>query len=109
MLRTGLESVGLSVAEISLLLAPLVAQLPQVIASGGALSNSKLWTQILSDTLGEPLAIFLVQKVSARCTAFPALCSLCLVKTLVEFPSPIREPIEPDLAAHEVYRAALQE
>lgn len=109
MLRTGLESVGLSVAEIYLLLAPLVAQRPQVVASDVALSNSKLWTQILSNTLGEPLAIFLVQKVSAHCTAFPALYSLSLVKTRVEFPSPIREPFEPDLAAHEVYRAALQE
>ncbi|MCK4724519.1 MAG: hypothetical protein KAT29_01895, partial [Anaerolineales bacterium] len=107
--RAGLESVALRIAEIYLLLAPLVAQRPHVIASGGALSKSKLWTQILSDALGEPLAISSVQEASARGAALLALRSLGLVKTLDEFPSPIGGTFEPDLAAHKVYRTALQE
>ena len=107
--RAGLESVALRIAEIYQLLAPLVAQRPQVIASGGALSKSKLWAQILSDALGEPLAISSVHEASARGAALLALRSLGLVKTLDELPSPTGGTFEPNLAAHKVYRAALQE
>ena len=108
-LRAGMESVALRIADVYQLLGSLIAQHPQVIASGRALSNSKLWTQNLSDTLGEPLAISYVQEASARSAALLALRSLGQVKTLEEFPPPIGRTIEPNLAAHKLYLAAMQE
>lgn len=108
-LRAGMESVVFRIAEIYQLLTPLLATKARVIASGGALSNSKLWTQMLSDTLGKPVALSLDQEASARGAAMLAQRSLGLVDSLDDFPLPIGSIFKPNLAAHKLYLAAMQE
>ncbi len=91
---------ALRIAEFYQLLAPRAAQRPLVIASGRTLSNSKFWTQILSDALGEPLVISSVPEITERGTALLALRSLGIVKTLEVYPSPFGSTFKPVLAAH---------
>jgi sugar (pentulose or hexulose) kinase len=100
---------ALRIAEFYQLLAPRAAQRPLVIASGRALSNSKFWTQILSDALGEPLVISSVPEITERGTALLALRSLGIVKTLEEFPSPFGSTFKPVLAAHKIHLSAMQD
>ena len=100
LLRAGLEAVALQFAQID-------AALPGeqvVVATGGGLDNSPAWTQIMADALGRPVAHSAVAEGSSRGAAVLAL------EALGEQPgeAPLGETFEPDPAATEAYRAALE-
>ena len=100
LLRAGLEAVALQFAQID-------AELPGeqvVVATGAGLDNSPAWTQIMADALGRPVAHSGVEEASSRGAAVLAL------EALGEQPgeAPLGETFEPDPAATEAYRAALE-
>ena len=100
LLRAGLEAVALQFAQID-------ADLPgeqTVVATGGGLVNSPVWTQIMADALGCSVAHSGVKEGSSRGAAVLAL------EQLGEQPgeAPVGETYEPDPAATETYRAALE-
>lgn len=100
LLRAGLDAVALQFAQID-------ADLPgrqTVVATGGGLVNSPTWTQIMADALGRPVAHSAVAEGSSRGAAVLAL------EALGERPgeAPLGETFEPDPAATEAYRAALE-
>jgi gluconokinase len=99
-LRAGLEAVALQFAVID-------DDLPGdqiVVATGGALGKSPAWTQIIADALGRPVAHSGVKEGSSRGAAILAL------EALGETPgeAPLGRTFDPDPAAHETYRAALE-
>src|SRR5207253_926613 len=53
--RAALEAVALRLALVYDLLAPCAAPAHTIVASGGALARSRVWTQITADALGQPI------------------------------------------------------
>jgi gluconokinase len=100
LLRAGLEAVALQFAQID-------ADLPGeqiVVATGGGLVNSPAWTQIMADALGRPVAHSAVAEGSSRGAAVLAIEALGGRAGA----APLGETFEPDPAATEAYRAALE-
>jgi gluconokinase len=100
LLRAGLEAVALRFALLD-------ADLPgdhSIVATGGGLVHSPAWTQIIADALGRPVCHSGVAEGSSRGAAVLAL------EALGERPgeAPLGETFEPDPAATEAYRPALE-
>src|SRR2546422_3290221 len=53
--RAALEAVALRLALVYDLLAPCAGPAHTIVASGGALARSRVWTQIIADALGQPI------------------------------------------------------
>jgi len=100
LLRAGLEAVALQFAQID---ADLPGE-PTVVATGGGLVNSPAWTQIMADALGRPVAHSAVAEGSSRGGAVLAIEALGGRAGS----APLGETFEPDPAATEAYRAALE-
>ncbi len=80
-----------------------------VVASGGALTASPAWQQILADVLNRPLAALRETELSARGTALLALRALGIITTLDALPPAVAQVTQPDAGRHAVYQAALAE
>ncbi len=90
------------------LMKPLLLQEPVSIASGGALTGSSLWSQILADVLGRTVTVSQVREASARGAAMLALRSLGIVPDLSVFPAFTGQAFQPDPKRHARYQAAMQ-
>ena len=106
-LLAGLESVAYRIGKVYQLLQPSLAEEPLVIGSGGALTNSRLWSQIVADVIGRPLAISRINEASARGVAMLVLRSAGIVPDLEKFPSFTGALLYPNPERHVVYRAAM--
>jgi gluconokinase len=106
-LRAGLEAVALRFALVHRGLREAAPQAADVVASGGALLGSPAWARILADALGTPVTLSAEPEASCRGTALLALESLGLVRRLEDLPAALGARLEPDPAAHEAYRKAL--
>jgi gluconokinase len=113
-LRAGLESVAYRFGLIHDLLRAALptaseeagaageAEEVEVVASGGALAQSRLWTQIITDALGVPVSLSAIGEASARGAALLALEGAGL-SAAVE-PASTVEAFLPDRLNHEKYR-----
>jgi len=77
-LRAGLESVAYRFAEIFDRLGSAV-RINEVVASGGALRESPIWTQIIADVLGRDLFLPETREASSRGAVIHGLCQFGLV------------------------------
>lgn len=104
--RAALEAVALRFAAMA---SDLEAHAPdaQLYASGGALRNSRAWTQIIADALGRPVRLSRAREASSRGVALLALEKLGAIKNLTDAPPPVYETFTPDANAHSIYREAL--
>ena len=75
-LRALLESVAYRLADVYERLRPLAAPAHAVVASGGALHGSRVWSQIMADTLGVPIEVRESTEASSRGAALLALATL---------------------------------
>lgn len=107
-LRAGLEAVALRLALIYRRLAPSAAPDHAVVASGGALAHSRVWTQILADALGRPVAWSAETEATTRGAALLALEALGGVRDLDSARGPLGETVVPDPARHARYAEALE-
>jgi len=102
--RALLEAVALRLAAVHARLRPLAAPDHAVIASGGALSRSPTWAQIVADALGLPVRVAREAEASSRGAAL-------LGGERLGRPLPLElvegEVIDADPARHVVYQAAL--
>jgi gluconokinase len=108
LLLAGLEGVAYRVAQVYDLLRPMLPDDPEVIASGGALMNSPVWTRILADTLGQPVTESRVEQVTARGAALLALEALHLIADISQAPGYPGVTYQPDNHRHATYRAAMR-
>jgi gluconokinase len=80
----------------------------EIIASGGALAASPVWTQMLSDVLGRVLHLSAVTEASSRGACLLALEARGLLKSIETAPAPFAQTVEPDMAHHARYQAGLE-
>ncbi|MCS7264833.1 MAG: gluconokinase [Armatimonadetes bacterium] len=108
LLRAFMEAVALRMALIHELVKQTVTKVQSIIATGGALVRSRLWTQIFADVLGQPITLCLEPEASARGAALMALEAMGILKDIADLPVQVGETLEPNLKHHEIYRSALQ-
>jgi gluconokinase len=102
-LRALVEAVAYRLAAVYDRLAPVASPDHAVIASGGALDHSRVFTQVLADALGVPLEVREGTEASSRGAALLALGALGR-------PAPPPEPsgslVRPDPRRRDIYAAA---
>jgi gluconokinase len=105
--RAALEGVALRFALIAEILDAAIPGERRVVATGGGLLGSRVWTQIMSDALGKPITTSAVEEASSRGAALLVLEAMGEIETLEGVEAPLGETFEPDYERHEVYRSAL--
>lgn len=106
--RAGMEAVAYRVALVLDRLEALLPEHFQVVAGGGAIQNSPVWLQIITDVLGRPTAVSAIQESSARGAALLAFEALGIVAKLEDIPDFSAPGCRPDAARHAIYRRALR-
>lgn len=102
-LRAGLEAIGYRFFEVIDDLAS-VSPVSRLVATGTALTASRVWPQILADVLGRPLALPRDAELTSRGAAIVAFEQLGLVTHL---PEPrIARVFHTDASSHAIYLAA---
>lgn len=85
-----------------------VAEPQEVIASGGALRESPVWTQIIANVLGRALKLSDTREASSRGAVLLALEASGEIKSIADAPMPSWQIFEPDMERHALYKSALQ-
>jgi len=106
--RAALEGVALRLALIYDLLAPWATARHQVVASGGALGRSRVWTQIIADALGRPVSWSSEPEATSRGAALLALEALGALPDLSAVRRDLGEPFAPSPERHARYRDAIE-
>jgi gluconokinase len=104
-IQAALESVAYRFAEIFDQLNSVV-KIREITASGGALRESHVWTQIIADVLGRRLALPDVQEASSRGAVLLALESIGRIDTIEEVRTPPAKVFSPDRGNMRTYKLA---
>lgn len=107
LLRAWLEAVALRLAAVASDLAEVAGPARHVWGSGGGLTASPAWSQIVADALGRTLRLPAETEATSRGAALMALERLGAIPSIAEAEPEIAAAFEPDPARHERYRAAL--
>ena len=83
-LRAAMEGVAFRLEDIFTRLQK-VAKIEEIVASGGALRESPVWTQIIADTLGRDLTISGVKEASMRGAVLLAMESVGKIESIEKF------------------------
>lgn len=103
--RAGLEAVAYRFLALRDELAR-VTPVTRIMATGTALSSSRVWPQILADTLGCPIALPREPELTSRGAAILALERIGLAPRAIE-PS-VARVFHPDAQRHATYRSAAE-
>lgn len=104
-LRAALESVAYRFAEIFDQLNS-VAKIREVVASGGALRESLVWTQMIADVLGRDLTLPDTHEASSRGAVLLLLESIGKIKSIEKIPTPKGRRFEFNKSRQAIYRRA---
>ena len=102
-LRALVEAVAYRLAAVYDLLAPVASPGHAVIASGGVLGHSRVFTEILADALGVPIELRVGTEASSRGAALLALGAL---GRPAPSPGPSGSLVRPDPRRRDIYAAA---
>jgi gluconokinase len=102
-LRALLEAVAYRLADVYERLRPLAESGHSVIASGGALHGSRVWSQIMADALGVPIEVRESTEASSRGAALLAMAALDCPPPPPERPGSV---LRPDPRRHGIYAEA---
>ena len=103
--QAALESVAYRFAEIYDRLND-VCQIREIIASGGALRESPVWTQIIADVLGKNLSLPGTREASSRGAVLLALETIGKIKNIEEIAVPKGRKFNFDKKRNTIYRKA---
>ncbi len=78
----------------------------EIIASGGALVHDPVWTQIIADVFGRPVAVSRIAEASSRGAALFAAQALGLIPDLSDPPLYKGRVFHPDPKRHAIYQEA---
>jgi gluconokinase len=106
--HAALEAVALRLALVYDLLAPHAAPGHAIVVSGGAVSRSRAWTQMLADALGQAVHLSPEAEATSRGAAVLALEAVGVLPDVRVVRAPLGEVFAPDPAHHARYRAALE-
>ncbi|MEO8663532.1 MAG: gluconokinase, partial [Bryobacteraceae bacterium] len=87
LVRAALESVALRFRLIYLILRDRVGDPAEVVASGGALLRSPVWTQMMADALGRPIVTSCEAEASSRGAALLVLERIGAISHIRELPA----------------------
>ncbi|MGH7323214.1 MAG: gluconokinase [Candidatus Rokuibacteriota bacterium] len=107
-LRAALEAVALRLALVYDLLRPLAAPDHAIVASGGALAQSRAWAQTIADALGHSVALCQEEEATSRGAALLALDALGRLPDLAATPAPLAATFRPDAVRQARLRQALE-
>jgi gluconokinase len=85
-----------------------ICEIREVIASGGALRESPVWTQIICDTLNKPMFLPDEREASSRGAVLFALEKAGMIKNISDFPTDKGQAFLPDDEKHKIYQSAKQ-
>jgi gluconokinase len=103
--QAAMESVGYRFAEIVDQLCE-VADINEIVASGGALRASKVWTQIIADILGRELVLVDVPEASLHGAVLLALETIGNIESIEQILPDRREVFEPTAHHHVAHQIA---
>lgn len=103
--QAAMESVAFRFAEIFGQLQKVV-DIKTIIASGGALRESPVWTQIIADVFGRNLSLPDTREASSRGVVLLALEQLDKIGDISELPTPKGNEFYFDQRKHEIYQLA---
>lgn len=103
--QAAMESVAYRFAEIFEQLQE-VAEIKTIIASGGALRESPVWTQIIADVFGENLSLPDTREASSRGVVLLALENLGKIEDIAKLPTPEGNKFNFNQKRHEIYAEA---
>lgn len=106
-LRASMEAVAYRFALVCESLDSIAPQ-ASIVASGGALKSSRVWTQIIADALGRTVTLSLAHEASSRGAVLLALELAGKIKSITDAPALLGETFEPDMARHARYRTGLE-
>ena len=104
-MRASMEAVALQFAAAADCLRELFPEAGQIVASGGALSQSPAWSRMFADAIGSPMTLAAEPEASSRGAALLALEMAGVIDTIDAAPARMGETILPDMDAHAAYRA----
>jgi gluconokinase len=107
-LQASMEAVCYRFARVAALLDPHLDDSRAVVASGGALTASPAWVQLMADVLQHRVLLSHEPELTSRGTAILGLRALGAWSSLDEVELPLEEAREPDPARAEVYRRAIE-
>ena len=107
-LRAGLEAVAYRLDLVFELLRTVAPNAHEVIASGGALMHSPVWTQIIADVLGAPVIASGEPEATSRGIALLALKGLGVINRMEDLPARLGVSFLPDAGRHEIYTQAVK-
>jgi gluconokinase len=102
-LRAGLEAVAFRFLAVLEQLAPITA-VTRIVATGTALTASRVWPQIMADVLGRPIGLPREAELTSRGAAIIAFEQLGVSPPAQELS--LLRTFHPDPESHAVYRAA---
>jgi gluconokinase len=102
-LRASLESVCYRFAAIYERLKAETLGDTKIIASGGGILNSPVWTQMMADVIGVPVVASAVPEASSRGAAMLAMEAFGEIGSLGDWETPLGEFFEPNAGEHELY------
>jgi len=103
--QAALESVAFRFAEIFDQLNKIV-KIREIIASGGALRQSPVWTQIIADTLGQEMSLPDIREASSRGAVLLALETIGRIGNIAEISTPKAKPFRPNPKNRNAYAGA---
>ncbi|MGI8786388.1 MAG: gluconokinase [Pyrinomonadaceae bacterium] len=103
--QAALESVAYRFAEIYEQLNE-IAKINEIIASGGALRESPVWTQIIADVLAQNLSLPDVREASSRGAVLLALENIGEIESISNVETPKGQKFEFDKKRHAIYEKA---
>jgi len=108
LMRAFMEAVALRMALIHQLVKRAVPTVNRIIATGGALVRSQVWTQMFADALGQPITLCIEPEASARGAAIMALRAMGIWRTFADHPPKFGATFEPDNKRHWQFLLALE-
>jgi gluconokinase len=106
-LRAAMEAVAFRFALIVKSLQS-VSPVGTIVASGNALQESHVWTQIIADVLGQPVMLSSAREASTRGAALLALAAAGKIQLNKQSISECEKVFEPDLSNHAKYQAGIE-
>ncbi len=103
--QAALESVAYRFAEIYDQLSAVV-KIKEIIASGGALRESPVWTQIITDVLAQNMSLPDVREASSRGAVLLALESLGKIESIEKIETPKGREFKFDKKRNAIYKKA---
>ena len=73
----------------------------KIVASGGGILNSRVWTQMMADVIGVPVVASAVPEASSRGAAMLALEAFGQIESLDDLETAFGEVFEPNAENHE--------